>query len=740
MGTPQPVAEFPPSHSRRTSISSTISAAPPASANSSTHVLQGYPQNNGQVSMTTGGRHSNRGSGSAITSTTSRYFLQLQQLRVQMFNAMHISIHAVWKHMRQIPPKLLSFQQVSGPGPAKRPEEFEGWRSWKIHWAYLSLILIINMLFVTSISILTTISRRDNGFARESQPPAFLRRNPGLQKAIWDQGIFYTAIPAFIMTVYRTMWDASVMSIADRQPFVDLLKKQKKKIGREDERGRDNIIEVEKKDGRSAKRTILLDYKMEPLLYRWILAFQNHHYALSACMLSSLVLSFGIVPLTSFLFTMDTSLSHSTFDLAVDTYYNGTIVPEQRSFENMPNVRSVVDTAAGFHLHSLGLPADTDGTFAFPHITPQVDLGTSNMTYSTTAYGADSACQEIPPTRYDTIIRRTGTETISIQVDSVDRVCSISNTLEVRTGIWSPNTFIKSWDTHTCSQEAGWSRMSLVAARYDKASQLVQNFTLLSCKISYFTTTGEILQRSEPGRTPRLLGFHQHSVNRTELDWQDVVAARVFLEMEIHKLAYVDSGETIDGNEFSKNVYHMSQQSDPIEPLKAESLIVAMEKLLETVYAVFAGTYLFVQRDISLNETGVYMVTEKRLFVVPGVAHVILGVLGVITVLNAWLFQLARQRSILKEEPYGLLSYAGLIHGSDHITGLVKETMEMKENIEKDPRRARELGGKKYKLNDGGHTWVYQDGMVKRIGTFELTARESNQARAGNAGPDIGSV
>lgn len=580
----------------------------------------------------------------------------------------------------------------------------EEWRSWKIQYPYLTVLLLLTFGFIFVIAALTAISRRDLGFVRQSQPPRFFQRNPGLRKAIWEQGIFYTAFPAFIMTVYRTMWDATVMAFADRQPYVDLMK-----VG-----------------GRHPRRTILLDYKMEPLLHRWILAFQNKHFLLSACMLSSLVLSFGIVPLTSFLFTMDSSLSNSTFPLTTDTYFNGTIVPQLLVFSNEPNVRLILDTAAGLHVQNLSLPPRTDGTFAFPHFTLQADVGSSNVSLQTAAYGVDSGCIEILESEYDKKIRWYENK-ISIDVRTIDRMCAISGTLDIRPNLFSPDIWLSSWYTPTCGEAAGWTRMSLLAARYDRVSQTVQDFSFLSCNSWYFATAGYLMERSEPGMSPRFLRFDEDAQQKMELGWQESYMSRMFLEKEVHDLRYFDPSTTVDANEFAKYVYRMAQHENPKGPLEPKALVTAAQTLYETVYAVFASVHLFKERDIPLNGTGVYMIEERRLFVQPVVAYVILGVLSVTAVLIACLFLYSQQRSMLKEEPFGLMSYAGILFRSNINTDMMGEIV----GNGYDPGTARESAKKMYHLDQV--RWLYDEacGRITFRGPFPM------QTFATNGGPVV---
>ncbi|KAF2473545.1 uncharacterized protein BDR25DRAFT_386341 [Lindgomyces ingoldianus] len=551
---------------RQVSAASSFGPSSQTSASSSIPLLQDLASNNHAIPATIQSGCADGNSSPGNTQTLSSHVPTTLN-----------TLDGTQSHRNGIGPNPLSSPTTNQSIIVPRNKDFKEWRSWKIHWLYMALLLLIVIFFIITISTLTVISRRDSGFARESQPPGFLQRNPELRKAIWEQGIFYTAIPAFIMTIYRTMWDASVMAFADRQP--------------------------------------------------WIIAFRNKHFLPSACMLSSLVLSFGIVPLTSFLFRMDSSLSNSTFPLSIDTYYNGTIEPQIPAFRNEPSVRMALDTAAGLHLHNLSLPPRTDGTFAFPQFTPRVDLGISNIRLKIAAYGVNGDCIEIPESEYEKKTQRLGSSTISIQVSAIDRMCAISNAINIRTNPWSPDIFMTSWYTPTCST-AALTRLSVLAARYDKASQTIQTLSLLSCKTSYFVSSGELVASSGPGMGYSSLSFEEDRENRAELDWLQIYPLRNFLEKEVHNLRYFDGGETIDGNEFVKYVYRMAQQASPDEPMRPEALVNSTQILFETVYAVFASIYSFKDRNTPLNETGIYMIEEKRLFVVPVVAYVLLGVLG----------------------------------------------------------------------------------------------------------------
>ena len=100
------------------------------------------------------------------------------------------------------------------------------------------------------------------------------------------------------------------------------------------------------------------------------------------------------------------------------------------------------------------------------------------------------------------------------------------------------------------------------------------------------------------------------------------------------------------------------------------------------------------------------------------VAYTILAVLVLITVLNLVLFYQARTKSILPEEPSGLLSYAGLLRGSD-IDGMVTEVMRkpgFDGQLTKAVKEVYDLKGSSCKLEGGASSKqkIAMKNLVKR--------------------------
>ncbi|MCJ1249111.1 hypothetical protein MMC30_006334 [Trapelia coarctata] len=536
-------------------------------------------------------------------------------------------------------PNSSSTAPQTATGRSSPTQTWEEWKSWKIGWPWLSFLLVVTVSLVLVIAALDVVSRRNSGFVRLSDPPAFFTHNPALERAIWSQGILYTALPAFFMTVYRTMWESSVTAFADRQPYVDL-----KRHG-----------------GRPLRSTIMLDYKAEPYLYGWVQALRNSHLLLAACMLCSVVLTLLVVPLASFLFTTASFASNTTLPLSFETSFNSNILGEYPLF---PELRLPLDSAAAMHIQDASRPPWTDGEYAFPKFIPVADVGDGNITLETTAYSARSDCVYIQESQYRKTVLKpgdTGIPALMIQIDADDRGCQISHAIDIRLTREAPNNILRIWATMSCSADAGWSRFSILTAHHTGTSTEVTNFSLISCKPSYWIAPGTLVATAGSISAPSLKDFAPHPSNtsqfRPDALWR-------FFEMGIQDPGCFDPLSNVASNEFGRYMYKIAYKKNPVSPLLPGAIIDAAQTLFTTTFAVFASTALFKPTSSPLDGTGVYSVEETRLIVVSPIAYIILGVLSVVAILNISLFFYTRQKSMLSEEPVGLLSIAWILHDS----------------------------------------------------------------------------
>jgi Protein of unknown function (DUF3433) len=68
--------------------------------------------------------------------------------------------------------------------------------------------------------------------------------------------LLWTALPVFIMVLYRLGFDAIVNATIERQPYIDLNRP------------------ANGKKRATARQTIMLDYRVYPMFYNWIIAFK----------------------------------------------------------------------------------------------------------------------------------------------------------------------------------------------------------------------------------------------------------------------------------------------------------------------------------------------------------------------------------------------------------------------------------------------------------------------------------
>jgi hypothetical protein len=379
--------------------------------------------------------------------------------------------------------------QDAEPGSPVNPRaNMPEWKSWKINYPWVSFLLVLTISLIATIITLDIISRRNDGFAPLTNAPGFLARDPEIERAIWAQGILYTSFPAFIMTLYRTMWESTVSAFADRQPYIDL-----KKAG-----------------GRPAKATIMLDYKTEPALWVYMLAFQNKHYLLGLCMLASVLLGLLVVPLVAFLFTTDSFLSNTILPVEILTTFDPNAV-----FPDPPDLRLSLNSAAAMRLQDARGPPWTDGEYAFPKFVPSVNVGDGGATIETTAYSSAIDCVYMSESDYTKVVVPPGTpeypaRATTILITANDRGCDIEGQISVTTIsefpdlpdipgmpiLNPPQNVLRVWPTLDCSADSGWTRFSMLTARHVNSSAGITNFSLISCIPSYKMTPGTLVART----------------------------------------------------------------------------------------------------------------------------------------------------------------------------------------------------------------------------------------------------
>jgi hypothetical protein len=134
----------------------------------------------------------------------------------------------------------------------------------------------------------------------------------------------------------------------------------------------------------------------------------------------------------------------------------------------------------------------------------------------------------------------------------------------------------------------------------------------------------------------------------------------------LHEELTFDPTNDVDTTDFGRLILYLAKQNNVISTLSSSVLLDSVSAIFSSVYAVMASTVLLRQAATPARSTGTIFSTVTRLIVVSWIAYTIIGVLLVVLCITLLILRYVhRHRSILHEEPAGLLAYAGILCESD---------------------------------------------------------------------------
>lgn len=588
---------------------------------------------------------------------------------------------------------------ASSPGPVAGPlsggRVWREWRSKKLGSNWLTFQFILTLGIGAAVFGLGEYSRINSGFIRLGSPPAFISDNPDLMKAIWMQGWQYTTVPVSLMTLYRVMWDGIVAAIAERQPYVELMKE----------------------GGAPPEKTLLLDYRAEWQIIAPYKAFKTGHWFLGLCMVMSVVLNFGVVPSIAFLFTTEESAYRYpvplTFESVID--YSAIRHPPPSG----PSGGMALEWAAATGLMNAPPLSWTNGTSAFPTFALTNDLPTPDnrdpvpITVNSTAYLVRPNCIPLRENvEYSSTLvapQIPGLSTAVLLVRGTDRNCSFNSdllfNLKPQSKEFKPMA-AKIFQRISCQQTAdpnnlNGTRLTLVSGKYtgdrDKGHHSVSNVSVVSCNPTYWAVPG-ILNLTLVANPSNITTTNSQSIDNTkdrlvaritsfEGDWSRAVrhldGEHLAIEgMLLLELAFDPSlNIQVPTNSLARFAFEIAarsrdNQSGHDEAPQPSALAKSMGDLFERAYTVIAATILTTPLPRTThNETGndrdqvgYASISETRIVVQQGVSYFVISMLSIVAgLLMAILLHERHKRSALFEEPIGLLGVAGITQRSEHL-------------------------------------------------------------------------
>ena len=535
------------------------------------------------------------------------------------------------------------------------------WKSQKIRARWLFLHLLLTTGAVLSLLLLLWLSRTGSGFTEIGEPPSFLVSNPEVLRAIWENGLLYTTFPTFLMAIYGTMWEGIVEAVAARQPFVELVR------------------------GARSEKTVLLDYQAENKLQAVYTALKLGHFLLAACMAASILVSFGAVPMTAFLFTTHKASLESRVAIAFTSELNHSLI--MGKFPYGPSVRTSLDWSAASALIKAPPLPWTSGNISygkFDLLPSETAVAPDDvLVVNTTAYFARANCialAEGADFAAKLLVQPVnGLNSVVVRISGSDRGCAIMDEdllfdLNVpKLDVFKPISAATSM-RFPCLDDGLSSRIILLAGKYmgdlvDHHS--VSNLTVVSCKPTYWTVPGRLNTTIPNDGSPRILDFAGDWPRATEIPG----AEHAYFEAALLDPVYMEPGMKIRiTNDFSRFVFDIAYSSRPESPLQPDLIANVTAGMLERCYAGLAATVLSQSLESPVNTMAVAFRQETRLVVVEPVAYFILSCLTVVAALAVAVMLIsAVQRSALFEEPIGVLSVAGIAQRSAHLTADIAE-------------------------------------------------------------------
>ncbi|KIW00561.1 uncharacterized protein PV09_07915 [Verruconis gallopava] len=504
------------------------------------------------------------------------------------------------------------------------------WKSSLLKKRTLIPMVLLEVGIIVTILVLERLSASHNGITSVRSVPSIPILNFSITNISWSYGLLWTALPAFLMTLYRMAWDAVVNATADRQPFLEL-----------------SHTEAE---ASNMRKTVMLDYRNYPSWYSWAIAFSRGHCIIGMAMLLSIVLSVAVVPLTSHLLAASSTFISAPINLTSSNSFDDQAVNAQTDLQAAINIAGAVSV-----FDATPPPWSTD-QYAFDPFNTSDVAKVGNITANVTAYSALLDCRVLTGSDIS-VTSSDGTVT----VQGIDRDCSMpSQNLITST---NESIYMLSWSTVQCDAAAHYSRFGIIAASASNTSaNQLAHFTVLSCIPSYWTTQGQLTVEHTSSGSPAFAGFSANESSAQEI--------RPFfykvLENSLSTYKSFDVSNTFQTDAWGRLVYQLASRMNSSDPLDSTNVKNSMETLWSSFFASLASTYLFPSTGTSRQFGGIFTEQVTRLFVVPPVAWTIAAVLCLVLICNIFLITYSRKREfVLKEEPRGLLGSAVLLQDSD---------------------------------------------------------------------------
>jgi hypothetical protein len=514
-------------------------------------------------------------------------------------------------------------RQEENDAPGEKLREAPDWLPRSLSLGFMVFLILWDLVMIVVLLALTIVSSRRQGIST-IQSAAIASLNSSTFSLSSAYGLLWTSLPSLILSLYNLSRGLSVAATGVRQPYVTLWRKP---------------------DGAPARKTIFLDYQFQGGILGARRMLRNRHWSILAATLLSFLTSVAIIPLSSHVL----EVRHTSFNSTVQVQYNSSL--NETIFDGPFNLLGALDIASAVIVYQAAPPPWMDRLYAFRPFTLSNPPINGSVTVETTAYSAVLDCRIITPDQY--LLDSSGNFP---NVKFTDRGCSTSQYLN--NDDFAPLVFL-SFSEESCTIEAQFSRIGLLAASYNNASQSTTALCIVSCEPSYWQVNGSLTVSLDGGSEPLVSSF------RSSSPW-DLFRPTYwkFFESYLVSYAVIDQTRYISGDELGRKVYGYAQEKSPQNILDPETLKGGLEDVFTAVHAGFLKTNIFTATPPT-SFPATLTTPEYRLFVVAATAAVILCFMLFNLLCNIWLLVRSRRYpSILAEEPRGLIATTALAYDS----------------------------------------------------------------------------
>lgn len=511
------------------------------------------------------------------------------------------------------------------------------WRSWKLKRPTLALALCVEAGLIAGIATTAILTKRRDGFVNVSRDPiGTLRGIPISSRLEWS------AVPAVVMALFSLLYSAIVTSAAQRQPFVEL--------------------KADKQESRSnAKLTILLDYLSYPIFYSWWIAGKNRHVHLCAALLTQLLASIMLVPLTSNLFSVATARVPSDVELETTGVLDLSLLTRDTS------ILAALDLSNAIWGYGAGLPVWMTANRSFETLIPSHQV-TGDILVSNVAYGVKPQCVLVPSSQVNATYAANSVLG-SILINFADRGCEIDD-IDPWPITSSRLLYTYTWKQHCTGSSDAQDRIGIFAAAFDAASgNKLSNLTVISCFPTYWSTS-RALTMSFDNSVAKHIVSDEPEEGKDDIQLTGAVSLAFRALHDGLSLTRTQEGSgVLEADSFGRVVHGYARRLRPDVLIDRGALLQATETVYSTFFAALATTELMQQpREVRMLDAQLFS-DVTRLFASLPIAYVLIFLLFSMMLSTIGIFVHAeRRKSSLQEEPRGLLWWAMILSSSDLMT------------------------------------------------------------------------